>query len=217
MKKIIGQFFFTSLVVFSSQVHADAKDELKQQLNQVKTLHSKFTQNVVDVNNKNIQQGSGIFSLAYPNQLYWHLTEPDESLIIANEKSVWLYNPFAEEVTILDLEQAVSTSPMTLLIHRDEATWSNYRVTKTEVTKGSPKDDSCYSITPKFSDSTVVKVDACFNHNRLNKFAIFDSQGNISTFDLTEQRNLNEEERSIFNFVIPDNVDVDDQRAKKIQ
>ncbi len=218
MKNIIGQFLLTSLVVISSQAHADASAELKQQLNQVDTLHSVFKQNVVDVNNKIIQQGSGVFALSYPNQLYWHLTDPDESLIIANKKSVWVYNPFAEEVTILDLEQAVATSPMTLLIHRDEATWGNYTVTKTNFAKNAIAQNSiCYSITPKKSESTVLKVDACFAKDQLSKFVIFDSQGNISTFVLTEQRKLNTVEKSIFDFVIPENVDVDDQRIKKTQ
>ena len=202
-KKIIAALCGSALL-FTGTSYANDSEQLKAKLTDLNSLHSTFKQTVVDVNGKVIQQGEGVFALATPNKLYWHLTQPDESLIVANGKDVWIYNPFAEEVTVMNLDQAIASSPMTLLIHRDEKTWSNYQVKKTA---------DCYEITPKSVDVNVTKVESCFSHNQLAKFVIHDAQGNTSTFDLSSQRILTSDEASLFNFVPPEHVDIDDQRT----
>jgi outer membrane lipoprotein carrier protein len=93
---------------------ADDATELRAKLSNIDSLHATFTQQVTDINSKPIQTGSGVFALAYPNQFYWHLTQPDESLIVADGANLWIYNPFAEEVTVMDVAQAVDASPMAL-------------------------------------------------------------------------------------------------------
>lgn len=190
-------------LLVSNYSFADDSALLKDKLSSVVSLHSSFKQKVIDVNNKTIQQGEGIFALATPNKLYWHLTQPDESLIVTKGNDVWIYNPFAEEVTIMNLEQAIASSPMTLLIHRDAKTWANYDV---------KKQGNCFDITPKSADANVSKVESCFHNNELSKFVIHDSQGNTSTFDLSKQRTLSESESSLFDFTPPEGVDIDDQR-----
>ena len=71
------------LVVVSSAM-ADDSPSLKQKLEELNSLHAEFSQTVTDINGKVIQQGSGTFALSVPNQFYWHLTSPDESLIVAD-------------------------------------------------------------------------------------------------------------------------------------
>ncbi|MBM7071901.1 outer membrane lipoprotein chaperone LolA [Shewanella sp. 202IG2-18] len=206
-KKNITSFCCSALILsgafFSHQSMANEADQLKQKLANVASLHSTFKQTVIDVNNKVIQQGEGTFALATPSKLYWHLTQPDESLIVTKGDNVWIYNPFAEEVTVMNLEQAIASSPMTLLIHRDDKTWSNYDVTK---------HGHCFDIKPKAMDVNVSKVESCFDNDQLSKFVIHDAQGNTSTFDLSDQRTLKTSESSLFDFTPPEGVDIDDQR-----
>ena len=190
---------------------ADDATELRAKLSNIDSLHATFTQQVTDINSKPIQTGSGVFALAYPNQFYWHLTQPDESLIVADGANLWIYNPFAEEVTVMDVAQAVDASPMALLVHRDEATWAKYSVTKRAVSEKS----TCFDIQPKKLNSNVAAVSVCFEASQLVKFNLTDEQGNLSQFALTQQRKVKDNEANIFKFAVPDNVDIDDQRLKQ--
>ncbi|UJF23550.1 outer membrane lipoprotein chaperone LolA [Shewanella sp. OMA3-2] len=205
-------FSMTVIALLASQtVAADDANALRAKLAKIDNLHAKFEQKVTDVNKKLIQSGSGIFALSYPNKFYWHLTEPDESLIVADGLSVWIYNPFAEEVTVMDVSQAVDASPIALLVHRDETTWSQYNVTQT------PHKAACFDISPKEARGNVVAVAVCFNGKQLSAFDLTDEQGNLSQFMLTEQRPVSPSEQKLFKFAIPENVDIDDQRLKQIQ
>ncbi|AZG73545.1 outer membrane lipoprotein chaperone LolA [Shewanella livingstonensis] len=206
---VLSLLLTTSLSCFAAM--ADDATELRAKLSNIDSLHATFTQQVTDINNKPIQTGSGVFALAYPNQFYWHLTQPDESLIVADGVNLWIYNPFAEEVTVMDVAQAVDASPMALLVHRDQATWDKYSVSKRVV---NPK-SSCFDIQPKKLNSNVVAVSVCFESSQLVKFNLTDEQGNLSQFSLTEQRTVKANEANIFKFAVPDDVDIDDQRLKQ--
>ena len=46
-----------------------------------------------------------------PNRFNWHTTSPDESLIVADGKDVWVYDPFVEQVTALKMKDAVLNTP----------------------------------------------------------------------------------------------------------
>ncbi|EGM70141.1 outer membrane lipoprotein chaperone LolA [Shewanella sp. HN-41] len=202
MKKLLCAVLLSPLL-YSNAVLADDAKQLRETLNGTESLKADFKQTVTDVNNKVIQTGAGIFALAHPNQFYWHLTAPDESQIVADGKDLWIYNPFAEEVVIMDFAEAINASPIALLVHRDDATWSQYSVTKKQ---------DCYGIKPKAIDAGIVTVNVCFKDSKLAKFNVLDDKGNLSQFDLSNQQAISTDDRSLFKFVLPDNVDVDDQR-----
>lgn len=182
---------------------AGASEDLKIKLADISTLKANFNQTVTDINNKVIQTGEGIFALSHPNQFYWHLTAPDESLIVADGTDVWIYNPFAEEVSVMDINQAINASPIALLVHSDDATWSQYNVIN---------DGDCFEISPKDTDSGVSEVEVCFDQHRLTKMVLKDQQGNVSDFTLTNQSSIAEKDKGLFKFIVPDDVDIDDQR-----
>jgi len=203
---VLSLLLTTSLSCFAAQV--DDATELRAKLSDIESLHATFSQQVTDINDKPIQTGSGVFALAYPDQFYWHLTQPDESLIVADGANLWIYNPFAEEVTVMDVAQAVDASPMALLVHRDENTWAKYSVSKRAVNTKL----NCFDIHPKKLNNNVVAVSVCFDANQLVKFNLMDEQGNQSQFSLTEQRLVKADETQLFKFAVPDNVDIDDRR-----
>lgn len=203
MKKCLTLMTMALPFMLSSIAIADESSALKERLIEVATLKANFSQVVTDLNDKEIQNGKGVFALAYPNKFYWHLTEPDESLIVADGTDVWIYNPFAEQVSVMDLNQAITASPIALLVHRDEATWSQYSVTYK---------DTCFDIKPKSIDAGVESVQVCFDDKTLTKMVLQDQQGNVSSFQLSQQEPITAQEMSLFKFTLPEDVDIDDQR-----
>jgi len=207
MRKTLTLVALALPLLTSGYASADQASALKEKLVEVATLRANFKQTVTDINNKQIQQGSGEFALAYPNQFYWHLTQPDESLIVADGTDVWIYNPFAEEVSVMDFNQAIDASPIALLVHRDDATWAKYDVTA---------EGDCYSIVPKSVDASVESVKVCFKGKTLTEMILHDNQGNTSKFALSDQVSLTDQELSLFKFVVPEDVDIDDQRLHPV-
>ncbi|MCE9678487.1 outer membrane lipoprotein chaperone LolA [Shewanella sp. AS1] len=207
MLKGIALASLSILVSASVSVWADDGASLKQKLAQLDNLKANFSQTVTDINGKTIQQGGGTFALAVPNQFYWHLTQPDESLIVADGSDVWIYNPFAEEVSVMDFNQAIEASPIALLVHRDEQTWDRYQV--------SAKGD-CYQILPKADDTGVTQVEVCFKGQTLTKMQLDDQQGNTSQFILSGQQSLTSKDKQLFQFIVPEGVDIDDQRLNAL-
>ncbi|MGS0689230.1 outer membrane lipoprotein chaperone LolA [Shewanella sp. 30m-9] len=205
MKKIFAIAVLSLPLLSHFPAFAGASDELKVKLTEVNSLKANFTQTVTDINDKVIQRGEGVFALSHPNQFYWHLTAPDESLIVADGTDVWIYNPFAEEVSVMDLNQAINASPIALLVHSDDATWSQYNVIQHQ---------NCFDISPKDKDSGVSEVQVCFNDKQLTKMVLKDQQGNISDFTLTNQSVIAGKDQALFEFIVPDDVDIDDQRLK---
>ncbi|MCL1037916.1 outer membrane lipoprotein chaperone LolA [Shewanella submarina] len=204
MKKRVSFSLVAMALAFSAGALADDAASLKQKLGQLDGMSADFQQTVTDVNDKQIQQGQGVIALASPNRLYWHLTSPDESMIVADGKDVWIYNPFAEEVTVLGIDEVIAASPIALLVQQDDKVWQDYGVTKA---------GDCYQIKPKSLDSQVVGVDVCFKGDTLSQFSILDSQGNNSLFKLRGQRALDARDDTLFKFTVPENVDIDDQRT----
>ncbi len=208
MFKRISLLALTLPMLFPSNASADDAQALKDALVKIDGLKADFKQTVVDINGKMIQQGSGSFALAVPNKFYWHLTQPDDSLIVADGKDVWIYNPFSEEVSVMDFNQAISASPITLLVHRDQQTWDNYQVSFV---------NDCYKISAKQQDAAVPHVKVCFAGKQLNRMQLEDQQGNISEFLLSKQNSLTANDAQLFQFIVPEGVDIDDQRLKAME
>ncbi|QYJ77089.1 outer membrane lipoprotein chaperone LolA [Shewanella sp. FJAT-52076] len=203
MKKSIV-VLFSAVLPFT--VLADDASELVSKLDVMQGIKASFSQKVTDQNGKLIQEGSGVIAMHQPDAFYWHLTAPDESLIVAKDNSVWVYNPFAEEVSILDMEDILKASPMALLVHRDEKRWNEYQIDK----KG-----SCFDITPRQGvESAVDTVSVCFANNTLSDIRLTDAQGSTSHFALSEQAPVTDADESLFQFQIPDGVSIDDQRRQ---
>lgn len=198
------RLMLAALSVFTaSAMAATPAEQLQQKLDANPAFQANFSQTVTDVNHKVIQSGTGVLALAQPNHFYWHLQQPDESLIVADGQDVWIYNPFAEEVSVLSLDQAIATSPMTLLVHRDAAAWDDFTISV---------NDSCYTIDPKASDAGVQQVSVCFNGDKLTEISLNDNQGNHSEFALRKYTAIAKDAK-MFNFDVPAGVSVDDQRG----
>ncbi|WP_228289744.1 outer membrane lipoprotein chaperone LolA [Shewanella cyperi] len=203
MRKPIVKYL-SLLLLLAGPVLADDAEALRQRLAGLESLKANFSQQVTDVNQKQIQQGEGVLALGFPNRFYWHLTEPDESLIVAAKETVWIYNPFAEEVTALDMADVLEASPMALLVQQDKASWDKYDIKA----KG-----DCYAISPKDkTQSAVVDVTVCFKGEVLSSLSLTDEQHNLSHFELSGVTKLSDTDSTLFQFDLPQSVTLDDQR-----
>ncbi|MEG7483999.1 outer membrane lipoprotein chaperone LolA, partial [Citrobacter freundii] len=95
MKRIAITCALLSSFVVSS-VWADAASDLKSRLDKVSSFHASFTQKVTDGSGAAVQEGQGDLWVKRPNLFNWHMTQPDESILVSDGKTLWFFNPFVE-------------------------------------------------------------------------------------------------------------------------
>ncbi len=183
--------------------------ELRSKLNKYQQFSANFHQQVIDNKGREIQQATGLMKMRQPNQFNWVTNEPDESVVVSDGDSVWIYNPFVEQVTALSLNSTMAQSPLWLIANQSDEAWSSFNVEKV-----SDKSQS-YIVIPKDPKNITRQITMTFNKNAIDNLVIEDSQGQISTFTFTQFDYLTPIDNTNFTFELPVDVDFDDQREVK--
>lgn len=201
MKKIAIWGVLISLC-FSHYALADAAADLKLRLNKINSFHASFSQKVTDGSGALVQQGQGELWVKRPDLFNWHITKPDESLLISDGKTLWFYSPFVEQVSALWLKDATSDTPFMLIARNQNSDWQQYNVSR---------QGNNFTLTPK-KDSNLkqftVEVDA---GGIIHRFSTLERDGQRSSYQLTSVQNapiLADK----FTFTPPEGVTLDDQR-----
>lgn len=180
--------------------------ELRTRLNRYKQFSANFTQQVIDNKGQEIQQATGLMKMRQPNQFRWVTNEPDESVVVSDGKNVWIYNPFVEQVTAMNLDNTMTQSPLWLIANQSDQAWSSFQV---------EKDNNKYVITPKDAQNLTRKIVMNFNDDIIDQLTIEDAQGQTSIFTFNKFDYLTPIDDSNFTFELPEGVDFDDQRETK--
>lgn len=177
--------------------------ELRSLLAEYDGFSASFAQKVTDSDNNLLHQAKGKLVFKQPGKFRWQVSEPEQELLLSNGETLWWYNPFLEQVSIYDAKQAVATTPFALLVSNQDDTWNNFVI---------EKQGSSFVIKPKDSDNSQVQQLAVnFDDRVLTQIVITDRTQQVSAYNLSEQA-FNKDKARQFNFIIPADVDIDDQR-----
>lgn len=222
--------------VNSSMQLEESKKLLRAKLANLHFFSATFTQEVVSEAGELLEQSSGNLAISKPNLANWHTQEPDELAIISDGSDVWFYNPWIEQVSVYSLSAAIAKTPILLLTSKDESLWQQYIVTqekvtqdkltqKTNVTDSVSKDSinqqgERFVISAKDPNSQIKSLTLEFsvneqniNASELSQFSFLDATGQVSHIKLSNFDAENAPESHLFHFTVPDDVQIDDQRA----
>jgi outer membrane lipoprotein carrier protein len=188
--------------------HAKIKTQLINKLQTLKFFSANFQQNILDGTGTLLQQAEGTLAINKPNLVNWHTTEPDETLIVSNGKSLWFYDPFIEQVTIYSVEKSMVNTPILLLSSVDKKLWDNYQVTSTN--------DENYVIHALDDNSQVKSLSLTFSANtaktELLSFSILDATGQLSVMTLSKVDYDKQPSPALFEFIVPEGVSINAQQ-----
>jgi len=191
------------LALTSASALADASGELKLRLDKVKSFHATFSQKVTDGSGESVQDGEGEMWVQRPNLFNWHMTLPDESVLISDGKTLWFYNPFVEQVSASWLKDATGNTPFMLIARNQNSDWQQYNITQ--------KGDS-FSLTPKSADGNLKRFDINVSPNGIiTQFSAVEQDGQRSSYTLKNPQ-TGAIPADKFTFTPPTGVTVDDQR-----
>lgn len=178
------------------------KQELQAKLAQLQPFSADFTQTVTSVEDKLLLTAQGNMQLQRPNQFRWHTVTPDEQLIVSNGETLWFYNPFVEQVSIYSLQDAIANTPFMLIAGAKQALWDTYQVSK--------QAERYRVVTPNDNSAAIFTIS--FAQGQIAEFSVQEQQGQRSAFKLTNYGKVASKDAQLFNFDIPENTDIDDQR-----
>jgi len=183
-----------------------AKMTLMEKLATIKYFSADFTQQVLDADGNELQNASGTLAVKKPNLVHWNTAEPDESLIVSDGSTLWYLNPFVEQVSAFLLEEALINTPILLLTSSDPELWQHYSV--------SAVNESIFLIHANDTNSQIKTLELRFkeNSNKLDSFTILDATGQLSIFKLAKLDQNVSPDSTLFNFIIPEGIQLDDQR-----
>ncbi|MBK1871668.1 outer membrane lipoprotein chaperone LolA [Marinobacter sp. 1-3A] len=198
----------TVAVLFSSSLLAAGKDgsatELASLLKSYETYQADFIQIVVSENGNNVQETRGLLKAKRPGLFYWETRAPLSQLIVSDGKSVEVYDPDLEQVTIHSLDDRVQNTPALLLSGEVDNLEETYRVSGRQISE----DTREFTLEPKNEDSLFVSLRLTFFNNELQEMRMQDSLSQLSVLSFDHIR-LNETvERSVFKLEYPEGVDV---------
>ena len=181
----------------------DAKQQLKVKLAMLATYQANFTQTVVDIENTLLQQATGRIVLQQPNNLYWELFEPNESVLLADGDNIWNVDPFLEQVQVFAADTTLENNPLILLTNPDSSKWQEFEVSQS---------DSQFIITPRELNGGIESLRLVFNGDILVELESQDGQQQKSLLLFSEIKQNNALPVDTFIFVMPDGYELDDQR-----
>lgn len=230
----IALSFATSMltpVMAESQVSSSTPVEASKKLLMTKLANlnffsANFTQEVVNDAGEVLAQSSGKLAISKPNLANWHTVEPDELAIVSDGRDVWFYDPWIEQVSVYSLSAAIAKTPILLLTSKDESLWQQYTVTQKVVTQESASHNNdnqqggSFVISAKDPNSQIKSLTLVFSSKEqgaqsadLSQFSFLDATGQVSHIKLSNFDPKNIPENNLFNFVVPEGVQIDDQRA----
>lgn len=183
-----------------------AKQALMSRLSGFDHFSAKFSQQVIDEENNILQEGQGNLSVKKPNLVYWKTEQPEESVIVSDGKTLWFFDPFIEQATAYRVDASVANTPILLLTSSDETLWAKYSVTQTS------GDNFLIHANDINSRVKTLELNFLADSSVLESFSILDSTGQLSLIKLKDLAINEEIVPSLFQFIIPEGVYLDDQR-----
>jgi len=104
------------LALFATAAVAGARDDLNAFTKGLKGLDGHFSQQVFDPSGKLKETSSGRVALSAPRLFRWEYAKPYEQLIVADGKTVWVYDPDLQQVTKRPQGTEEANSPLAALI-----------------------------------------------------------------------------------------------------
>jgi len=216
----------------SSPVKLEAnKKILMARLANLNFFSANFTQEVVSEAGELLEQSSGKLAISKPNLANWHTQEPDELAIVSDGRDVWFYNPWIEQVSVYSLSAAIAKTPILLLTSKDELLWQQYTVSQEKVSQEQIVQESVshktvnqqgdrFVISAKDPNSQIKSLTLVFSAknkevqgSNLSQFSFLDATGQVSHIKLSNFDDQTVPNSSLFNFALPEGVQIDDQRA----
>jgi outer membrane lipoprotein carrier protein len=195
---------FIFILVICSQLQAGGKPEdiqaLRDLLQPITSLSASFKQRITDAEGFELDTSEGLFQVAQPAKLHWHISQPLPQQIISDGQTLWLYDPDLEQVIIQPFNPAIGATPAILFSGDLEQLASSYVVSRL--------DGNRFKLIPEQAGSMINSMQITFVEQRPVSIAFTDNLEQITTVTFTDLDINPDIPADRFVFKIPPGIDV---------
>tara|TARA_R110002073_G_scaffold15818_8_gene61702 strand:- start:776 stop:1402 length:627 start_codon:yes stop_codon:yes gene_type:complete len=116
--KALAVFLFGAKVSWLSA--QEPVDELQQLLDQLDGFQSAFTQTVMEEDGYLLDEQEGILSFEKPNRIYWQVTEPYRSVLVADGENIYFHDEDLNQVRIRPWRANPAENPAAVFVGEGE-------------------------------------------------------------------------------------------------
>ncbi len=168
-----------SLLAFSGAAHADSLATLDSYIKSTRAGYADFTQVVTNASKPGAgKQSTGTFAFKRPSQFRFDYSRPFKQTIVADGKTLWMYDADLNQVTQRSQSKVLDATPAALVASATSIESLKQRFTLEAV----PAKDKLEWVkaTPKDKEGQLQNVMIGFDGKQLRKLEILDSFGQRS-------------------------------------
>jgi outer membrane lipoprotein carrier protein len=182
---------------------ADGKALLEQFLKGLNTLEADFQQIVDQPEGAGVLFSSGTFYLKRPGRLRWEYNPPNNQLIVADGKRIWLYDKELEQVSHRSQKAALEGTPAQLLSATGPLD-QHFEIKDLGLEDGL----NWVELLPKDKDSQFQSVRLALAGKQLQRMEMADNFGQTTHFVFTHMQRNPILDDKLFDFTPPSAVDL---------
>lgn len=201
MKHLYRLYFFMLMSVWHAAFSLTAAQDLTQKLNAIRALSADFSQ-MVTAHQRSISTSTGHMMIQRPGRFRWETKSPNQQLILADGKRIWIYDVELEQVTSKPQANLKGT-PAVFLTGSNEHLAQDFEVVR--VAKGN---EERYELHAKAVKSPFPQVVLIFRNQVLASILLDDQLNQHTQVHLKQVRANESVAASMFQFKPPKGVDV---------
>lgn len=181
----------------------EAADRAQRYLDEVTSLSAHFSQTLIDPDGKTMQVSEGTLQLKRPGRFRWDYAPPNEQLVVADGRRLWLYDPQLEQVTVKTLDATLSSTPAMLLSGTGKLR-DAYDVVREYEEDGL----SWVELAPRESQGDFARVRLAFSGAELARMELTDNLDQVTRIELSDVKHNPALGDDVFAFEPPPGTDV---------
>lgn len=193
----------TGLLLATPAANAGARDDLNAFTKGLRGLDGQFTQQVFDARGKQKESASGRVAVSAPRLFRWEYAKPYPQLIVADGKSVWVYDPDLKQASKRPQGVEEANSPLAILLEPAKLD-RDFNVKEA----GSSGGLSWLQLTPKQAEAGFKTAKLGFGKSGLARMEYVDALGQRTQISFTGWKRNPTFAKGTFVYVPPKGVDV---------
>ena len=216
MKRLLKKRWFGAIVLVASllpvnAVASNALERMEEYFSAQGTYFAEFRQVILDEGLHLIEESAGLMWLSRPNRFRWEYFEPFEQTIVSDGLHVWVYDAELEQASVRFVSSVIDQSAAQILAGTGEIDES-YAVEDL----GLQGALAWVSIKPLDSETSQFEsMRLGFDDETLRTMEILDALGDTTRIEMYEVVLGNEFNDKVFEFAIPEGVDLIDAREEE--
>lgn len=187
----------------TAPVELEPVETLERVIQSLNTFEAEFEQTLYDANAQPQSTSTGFMKLKRPARFIWEYLTPQPQLIVADGEKIWLYDEDLEQVTVNNIDDRINGTPLQLLMGTVPLS-DGFSIE----TLGQADGIDWFGLTPRQQSSDFEQVFIGLRGDALAAMELRDSFGQATQIRLEGFNDKVELDDSLFDFEVPDGVDV---------